>query len=434
VKSKVQPRLLLNMRLLPVLVGLLLVLQLTLPYRGWLILLVGLCVMWLISFLWARSLSRKLQLTREVRFGWAQVGDGLEERFVLTNSGWAPAVWAEIEDHSTLPDYRASRATGVGGGELVRWHTEGTCTRRGLFTLGPTSLQTGDPLGVYTVSLHYPGWATLMVVPPIVPLPTIEVAAGGKAGEGRPRANAFERTVSTSGVRDYLPGDNMRWIHWPVSAHHDSLYVRLFDSIPAGDWWIFLDLDRAVQAGQGYVSTEEHGVILAASLADRGIRARRSVGLVAHGGEQLTWRPPQAGEGQRWAILRDLALVTPGPCPLVELLARVRPALGQLASLIIITPAVDGRWVESLVPLLRRGAVATVLLFDPVSFGGTGQVSGALALLSNLGVVCHVINREVLDRPQARPGHGGQWEWRVMPTGRAVPIRQPRDLGWKVLS
>jgi hypothetical protein len=61
-------------------------------------------------------------------------------------------------------------------------------------------------------------------------------------------------------------------------------------------------------------------------------------------------------------------------------------------------------------------------------------VSGALALLSNLGVVCHVINREVLDRPQARPGHGGQWEWRVMPTGRAVPIRQPRDLGWKVLS
>jgi uncharacterized protein (DUF58 family) len=417
-----------------VLVGLLLVLQLAVPYRGWLILLVGLCTLWLISFLWARSLSRNLQLTREVRFGWAQVGDSLEERFVLSNSGWMPAVWAEIKDHSTLPDYHASRATGAGSGEAVRWHTEGICTRRGLFTLGPTSLQTGDPLGVYAVNLDYPGWATLMVVPPIVPLPAIEVSPGGKAGEGRPRANAFERTVSTSGVRDYLPGDNMRWIHWPVSAHHDSLYVRLFDSIPAGDWWIFLDLDRSVQAGQGYVSTEEHGVILAASLADRGIRARRAVGLVAHGAEQLTWRPPMAGDAQRWAILRDLALVNPGPCSLAELLARMRPALGQLASLIIITPAVDGRWVESLVPLLRRGAVATVLLFDPVSFGGTGEVGGTVALLSNLGVACHVISREVLDQPQARPGRRGQWEWRVMPTGRAVPVRQPRELGWKVLS
>jgi uncharacterized protein (DUF58 family) len=434
VNSKTPPQLKLNMRLLPVLVGLLLVLQLAVPYRGWLILLVGLCTLWLISFLWARSLARNLQLTREVRFGWAQVGDSLEERFVLSNSGWMPAVWAEIKDHSTLPDYRASRATGAGSGEAVRWHTEGICTRRGLFTLGPTSLQTGDPLGVYTVNLDYPGWATLMVVPPIVPLPAIEVSPGGKAGEGRPRANAFERTVSTSGVRDYIPGDNMRWIHWPVSAHHDSLYVRLFDSIPAGDWWIFLDLDRSVQAGQGTVSTEEHGVILAASLADRGIRARRSVGLVAHGAEQLTWRPPVAGEAQRWAILRDLALVNPGPCSLAELLARVRPALGQLASLIIITPAVDGRWVESLVPLLRRGAVATVLLFDPVSFGGTGQVGGTVALLSNLGVACHVISREVLDQPQARPGRRGQWEWRVMPTGRAVPVRQPRKLGWKVLS
>ena len=106
VNSKTPPRLKLNMRLLPILVGLLLVLQLTVPYRGWLILLVGLGSLWLISFLWARSLSRNLQLTREVRFGWVQVGDTLEERFMLTNLGWAPAVWAEIEDHSTLPDYQ----------------------------------------------------------------------------------------------------------------------------------------------------------------------------------------------------------------------------------------------------------------------------------------------------------------------------------------
>ena len=429
-----EPRLRLNTHLLPALVGLLLLLQLAFPYRGWIVLLVGLGGGWLIGYLWARSLARGLRLAREMRFGWAQVGDRLQERFTLVNDGWAPGLWVELIDHSTLPDYQASRATGVGGMASLRWHTHGVCTRRGLYTLGPTSLRTGDPLGLYTVSLHYPEVSVLWVKPPIVPLPTIEVAPGGRAGEGRrPRADALERTVSSSGVRDYHPGDSLSWIHWRISAHCDALFVRLFDSTPASDWWIFLDLDQRVQVGQGWDSTEEHGVILAASLADRGLRSGRAVGLVTHG-EELVWLPLQRGDGQGLAILYALTLVAPGSRPLVELLGRVQPAFRQRTSLVIITPAVEGDWVEALLPLLRRGAAPTVLLLDPVSFGGTGDVSGTLALLSDLGVARYVITRDLLDRPEARPGRQGQWEWRVSATGRAIQVRRPRDMGWKRLS
>lgn len=421
----------LNAHLLPALVGLLLLLQLAFPYRGWVVLLVGLGGGWLIGYLWARSLANGLRLTRERRFGWAQVGDRLEERFTLVNDGWAPALWVELMDHSTLPDYEVSRATGVGGGSSNRWHTSGVCARRGLYTLGPTSLRTGDPLGLYTVSLHYPEASPLLVMPPIVPLPAIEVSPGGRAGEGRrPRADALEHTVSSSTVREYQPGDSLGWIHWPTSAHHDALFVRLFDSTPASDWWIFLDLDQRVQLGQGWDSTEEHGVILAASLADRGLRSGRAVGLVVHG-EELVWLPPERGDGQGLAILHALALVAPGSRPLVELLGRLQPAFRQRSSLVIITPDVEGDWVEALLPLLRRGAVSTVLLLDPASFGGTGDVSGTLALLSDLGMARHVITRDLLDRPQARPGRHGQWEWRVSATGRAIPVRRPHDMEWK---
>ena len=145
-RSTPVPDLHLNTRLLPALVGLLLVLQLVVPYRGWLMLLVGLGGAWLVSFLWARSLGRGLRLMREMRFGWAQVGDRLEERFTLVNAGFLPGLWVEVVDHATMPDYSASRVTGVGGTSQVRWHTEGVCTCRGLFTLGPTTLRTGDPL------------------------------------------------------------------------------------------------------------------------------------------------------------------------------------------------------------------------------------------------------------------------------------------------
>jgi uncharacterized protein (DUF58 family) len=471
-KQAPKPQLQLQSWFLPALVGLLLVLQLVAPYRGWRILLVGLGGAWLVSYLWARSLARGLRLTREMRFGWAQVGDKIVERFTLVNDGRPSALWVEVADHSTIPGYQASRGTGVSGQHSIKWHREAICTRRGLFTLGPTTVQTGDPFGLYTVTLHYPASLPLIVLPPIVPLPTIEVAPGGRVGAGRPRANALERSVSATGVREYRPEDSLRWIHWRTSARQDSLFVRLFDGTPASNWWILLDMDRHVQVGEGPDATEEHAVILAASLADRGLRSGQAVGLAAHG-EQLVWLPPRGGEGQRWEVLRSLALVSLGSRPLAELLAGMRhycgpggPALEQYTSLVIITPAVDTAWVEALVPLLRRGVIPTVLLLDPVSFArpepfdealrlssgqaqdrpfdpSTGNLSvtqaqspefassracqGVEGLLVDLGVTYYVITPDLLDRPEARPSQQGQ-------RGRLASVRQPREVGWEVLS
>lgn len=426
------PQLRANSRLLPVLVGILVVMQLIAPYQGWLIMLISLGGLWLVNYVWAWSLAYNLRLEREMRFGWAHVGDQLEERFTLTNLGIIPALWVEIIDHSTVPDYRASRATGVDSNSQNRWYTKGVCTHRGVFTLGPTTLRSGDPFGLFTVTLHYPESIPLTVTPPIVPLPTIAVASGGRAGEGRTRTNAFERTVSASGVRPYYPGDSVNWIHWPTSARHNALFVRQFDSMPSGDWWIFLDLDEQAQAGHGFDSTAEHSIILTASLADRGLRLGRSVGLVTFGRE-LVWLAPQPGDGQRQQILRALALVNPGARSLAELLARSRPALSQSSSLIIITPAVGGGWVEALLPLLQRGAVATVLLLDPTTFAAPGDPTGLRALLTNLGVSHHLISRNLLDRPEARPGQWGHWQWRVTPTGRATLKQRPQGLTWKGL-
>lgn len=300
------------------------------------------------------------------------------------------------------------------------------------FSLGPTTLRTGDPFGLYTVTLSLPDSSTLTVTPPIVPLPQIQVAPGGRAGEGRSRAHPFERTVTSSGVRPYTPGDTLSWIHWPTTARQNSFFVHLFNSTPAGDWWIFLDLDQTAQVGTGYNSTAEHGIVLAASLADRGLQAGHAVALVTHG-ENLVWLPPQPGDAQRRQILRALALVNPGTCSLGTLLAHTRPRLGHIASLIIITPNGSGRWLDALPPLMQRGAIPTVLMFDAASFDPAAAPSAAQPTLAQLGIDHHIIPRNLLDRPEARPGEQGHWRWQISPHGRAVPLSRPRDMSWKKL-
>jgi uncharacterized protein (DUF58 family) len=362
-----------------------------------------------------------------------QVGDALEERFTLKNAGWLPATWVEIEDHSSLPGYDASLATGVDGLGTNQWRKKGTCSRRGLYQFGPTRLHTSDPFGNFSVTITDPAKATLMVMPPVVPLPPLEIIPGGYSGEGRPIPDAPERTVDASSVREYVPGDSMRLVHWKTTARQAKLFVRLFDGTPASDWWILLDLQAESQVGSGGDSTEEHGIILAASLADRGLRAHRGVGLVVNG-KTLDWLPPRTGSGQRWEILRRLALASPGKTSLGEVLEHARPNLGRNASLLIITATSSSDWFKTLPPLQRCGITPTILLLDLHSFDSKQDNFGVATELKKMHFACHLLPRELFDRPEAQPGTKGQWEWRISPLGRAIPVHAPEDHSWQRLA
>jgi uncharacterized protein (DUF58 family) len=306
------------------------------------------------------------------------------------------------------------------------------CTRRGLFSLGPTGLRSSDPFGIYSLEINDPATRTLMVMPPVVPLPSIEVAPGGRSGEGRPRQNAPERTVSSSSVREYFPGDSLRWIHWRTTARRNKPFVRIYDGTPAGDWRILLDLENGVQSGEGWDSTVEHSIILAASLADRGLRLRRAVGLAANGNE-LIWLPPDDSPAQRFAILRALAVAEPGSTSLGTMLRNMEKDIRSHTSIILITPSLSNEWVEALLPLMWRGVTPTILLLDPTSFGSQGDSHPLLGMLGEMGVAHYVITKDLLDLQQARPGQAGRWEWRVSGRGKAVLVRKPGDMSWRGL-
>ena len=386
----------LRSKFVPVVVAVLAALQLITPYRGWWVLLLGLGGVWLISYVWARSLLQGLRLERDADADCGEVGDIVRERFNLLNRSWFPALMVELQDHSTLPGYQASRAMTVYGRRSTQWRTQQICSRRGLFTIGPTTIRTGDPFGLYNVTLDYKSQETIIVMPPTVPLPLLEEVIGERGGNGRSHDRSLERSVSAASVREYQPTDSLRWIHWRTSARRDSLFVRLFDGNPGRRYWLLIDADESVQVGEGTDATDEHAVVLAASLAEQGLQLGHAVGLGSLG-ERLVWLPPREGVAQRWEIFGALAQLSRGSYPLQKLLERARTRFRAHAGLIVITPAVgDGEWIESLVPLLQRGTVCTVLLLDPASFGGADSAGQIEALLPELGVVHHIVTRDLL--------------------------------------
>ena len=416
----------LNAKVFPVIGGLAFVMQILDPSRVWIILLIGIGGAWLVCRWWARGLARSLRFEREMRFGWAQVGDRLEERFTLINGFFLPATWVTIRDHSTLPDHYASVATGVDGSSTSQWQIKTQCTRRGVYTLGGTTLETGDPLGIYTITLEDPTESTLAVMPSVLSLPEFDILSSGWAGEGRPHRHSLQETINASHTREMLPNDPMRLIHWKTTARQNKFFVRQFEGSPAGDWWVVLDLDQASQVGTGWDSTEEHAVILASSLAAYGLNADHPVGISING-DNAEWLVPRRNEYQLRSLLKALAVASPSRMPLKDYLQRAGQSLSSHCSLLIITANTDVDWTQSLVPLMWRGMSPTIFLFDPMTFGGNANTKAISEIFQSMSVPCHVIPKELLDKPQARPGHEGEWEWRVSGTGKAVAVRAAQE-------
>jgi uncharacterized protein (DUF58 family) len=345
--------------------------QLLSPRKVWMILLVGLLVSFAFSYYWAVSLKENLNLKREMRFGWSRVGDHLQERFVLENNARVPAPWIYLEDHSDLPGYTGSRIVRIGGKSVRKWFERGTCERRGLYTIGPTTIHTGDPLGIFKVAISYPGTSNMMVMPPIFRLPEIRIAPGGRIGDGANISHSWEEAVTVSGVREYHPGDSLRHIHWPTSARKGDLFVRSYDNTPTSDQWIFLDMNARVHAGEGQDASEEHGVILAASLMNWSLENGRPVGFGSNG-RKLSWYQPRLEETQKWVILRALALLALGDQPYRKLLDVARKSIRFRSSVILITPDSEGTWLDPLLMMRKNGIIPTVLLLNSLAFGGQG--------------------------------------------------------------
>jgi uncharacterized protein (DUF58 family) len=167
--------------------------------------------------------------------------------------------------------------------------------------------------------------------------------------------------------------------------------VKTFEMDPTSNVWILLDLDDAVQAGEGDESTEEYGVRIATSLAYHFVQSNRMLGVMAFG-EETVMLEPTRGSQQYGRILEAMAVArATGHTPLAEVLEEENRRFGRHTTLLIITSSVDRAWLASLETTVQQGTRAAVVLLDPASFGAEEQAEFPLEALSAIGVPAYVV-------------------------------------------
>ncbi|MBN1640060.1 MAG: DUF58 domain-containing protein [Anaerolineae bacterium] len=369
-----------------------------------------------LSFIWAWTGISSVRISRRTRSRRSSVGKLAEESFSVTNTGILPKVWLEIRDQSTLPVHRVSQVLNALAPKRGRhWAVRTICRRRGRFTLGPLSLVSGDPLGLFEFRRDLKVSSDIVVYPAMIPIPSFAPPLGQLPGGDAVRRRTHYITTNVSGVRDYAPGDSFNRIHWRSTARQGRLIVKEFELDPTADIWLLPDMHAAVQhqlsvaepepqdpwiailRGQRRSeieldpATEEYTVTVAASVAQHFIHKDRAVGMMTYAQEREVTQPDR-GHRQLTKMLETLAMIrAEGQIPVGQVLLGEGERLGRGVTLVVITPSLDRFWIAAARDVMRRGVTLIAVLVDPEGFGGPAGADRAIAELQASRIPAYLV-------------------------------------------
>jgi uncharacterized protein (DUF58 family) len=313
---------------------------------------------------WSRRGLRGLSYVRSLPRARGVVGDEMPLDLTVWNRSALPLSWVRAVDEASAGVEVRERDlvdTETGSGLVNGWtlapfervtrHYHLVARRRGVHSLGPVRLETGD-LFARSASVgsdeRVDRW---LVRPRTVAVVTVE-REHEWGGDRRARRGLVEDPTRYAGVRPYQPGDPIRAIHWRATARTGTPVVRRFE--PARHREVVVVLDLQTVEGRGWAlgyddDAVETLCVVVASLVRRLRDDGAAVGIAAAG---------YAGAP------RPFVLVPPGSSS--DQLGRCLDVLARLGSL---PSAQAGRLLTWVLRSSRPGtAFVVVSARDPVSF------------------------------------------------------------------
>jgi uncharacterized protein (DUF58 family) len=340
-----------------------------------------------------------LEVRRSLEAETVEIGGTVSSRLEIFNNKDLPALWLlwkeEIE-----PGLAAEGVT-CGFQTLASEETmTSACVlhgaRRGLFRVGPTVLETSDPLGLVR-RFRVDAEVRFVTVLPR----TVEIGhrwpLGHRPIHEVPRRSLFEDPSRFLGVRDYRAGDSLRRIHWRATARSGRLQVKLYEPAVLEGVLVAVEMGSAAWPRTPEQAPDETGtdpgvelaVTAAASIAEFVLAHGQAAGLLSNGGDAAdrypsdwtggsfrrledalqetearrgiaAFRPLEVeSAGGRWQLDRlrtALARLTLAPgLTLPELLIAEAPRLPRAQVILAVTPDPGPALAEALAVLQRSG-------------------------------------------------------------------------------
>jgi uncharacterized protein (DUF58 family) len=175
------------------------------------------------AFLLGRT---NLRVTLEAEPPRVTVGDAVAGSIDIVNrSKWPllPLVLEVPVGHGGVAFDLPALAPGAAHPDIFVVPTE----KRGVVEVGPATSVRGDPLGLFRRDITWTEAMEVFVHPKITNLDPLG-AGLVRDLEGESSQNVSMSDLAFHALREYIPGDDLRHVHWRSSARHGTLLVRQF--------------------------------------------------------------------------------------------------------------------------------------------------------------------------------------------------------------
>lgn len=333
----------------------------------------------LIAFALSRLAAARLRAQLSVGSARCRAGAGLSATVRVRSVGSIALPSAGVEltaQNLTVPEVVVRRRVVLPplppGAELEA-PVELTCPARGRYRVGPVVLYDSDPIGMFEYRCPQGEALEVVALPRTVDLPRLSTWEAQPGGVRAAPVPVRRDHGEFHGIRQHTPGDDLRHVHWKVTAHTGELVVKQYETAYHDVISLHLDLGADNHRGQGAQSTLETAISAAASVARAALAEQR---LVAVHGEGLSpaLAAPESGQAQLQRIMLALAEVqAKSRRSFTEVLRGQLAQVRRGASVFIVTTPAEEALVVPLGRAVVRGLPVRVLLVNHPEFSLTGE-------------------------------------------------------------
>jgi uncharacterized protein (DUF58 family) len=282
---------------------------------------------------------------------------------------------AEVADHvpaELRPDHRVVDGTFDGEGLLtVEYQVQPP--NRGTYKFGPVDLRCWRPNGWLIRQVRIEADEQAAVYPDVLAIKRYELMLrrGLRIMLGLRRARPPGATTAFAGLRDYLPGDDMRRISWKATARRDSPVTTEVEAERGQQAIIALDCGRLMTAPAGLLTKLDHAVNAALLLAWVAQSQGDRVGMLTFSDVVRRFVSPQRGPALVTQLNRVLFDVKPEYTDpdFGEAFSQLAFRVSRRSLVVVLTDVLDPEASRDLVAhatrLSRRHLVLVVAMSDP---------------------------------------------------------------------
>ncbi|WP_413560429.1 DUF58 domain-containing protein [Bdellovibrio sp. HCB209] len=170
--------------------------------------------------------------------------------------------------------------------------------------------------------------------------------------------------------REYVPGDDVRSISWPLTARTGKTFIKTFEEERELTLIIAVDVSGSSDFGTGPYFKGEVMTHMAALLAFSAVKNNDQIGLLLFSDQVEHFVPPKKGRGHVQRLLRDLYYYKPKShtTKLSNGFSFLQGALKKRATIFVFSDFMDEGYDQSLRLLGRKHDVVACVVNDAAEY------------------------------------------------------------------